>query len=476
MIMKTFESAYINALLADGAYVVSLSSSMDAEHLSDALKSRMTPTQATFIAANFEVLDSVESAGVLGSTGFDAVVWRGKAGSDYAGKVFVSMRGTQGPQDLLDDFDLATSGLAHKQLRDMVNWWLRETAPAGQVVQQIAVQGTLIPGSVVVQEDFVLAGSLFDRPAGKLAGITAIESVNGHSLGGYLSASFVRLFGGHWPVAHFSTFNGAGFSDVASSNIASGFNQIAGILGASVGMGRFADATEQTNFYAENGINFTTNDWTTFGFNQYGQRVSLFQEDRVYPAEGGMSNHFMYKLTDAMALGFALEKLDPTITVDRLNNLLRAGSNVMEGSYEGLLDGVRRMLLGPTSPATPAGDVSGSDLTRVQYHEALKQLTDSPVFGALVGKVLIHPAGDALAGNARGNFSALFALQDLSPVNRNMRHLGKGSEHQFADRARFPQAMFAYGKPRSASSKRVRRWPQYNPKLAVNGCGCASAT
>lgn len=95
--MKSIESAYINALLADAAYVsVSPSSSLGTE-----LSIRLTPTQASLLAANFDVVDSVETLGASGSTGFDAVVWKGKAGSDYADKVFVSMRGTQGTQTCL---------------------------------------------------------------------------------------------------------------------------------------------------------------------------------------------------------------------------------------------------------------------------------------------------------------------------------------------------------------------------------------
>lgn len=74
--MKPIESAYINALLADASYV-SVSSNFVGSQLQDALEKRMTLTQAAFIAANFDVLDSVETPGVSDSTGFDAVVWRG---------------------------------------------------------------------------------------------------------------------------------------------------------------------------------------------------------------------------------------------------------------------------------------------------------------------------------------------------------------------------------------------------------------
>ncbi len=142
--MKPIEFACINALLADASYVVGLSPSIN---LAEELKTRMTPSQAKFIAANFDVVNSVETLGGFnGSTGFDATVWRGKAGSDYAGQVYVSTRGTQGGQDILDDISLATRGIPHQQIADMVNWWLKNTASAGATnVKQIKVKTLSVP-------------------------------------------------------------------------------------------------------------------------------------------------------------------------------------------------------------------------------------------------------------------------------------------------------------------------------------------
>ena len=403
--MNTIESAYINALLADAAYAVS--PSLNAGQQTTALNTRMTPTQATFIAANFDVLDSVETPGLLGS-GFDAVVWKGKLGTDYAGKVFVSMRGTQGGQDLADDLDLSSTGLAYRQLVSMVNWWLRETTPNGQPAKQIKLDDAFAPTG------FVAAPTV--SGTGVLASVTSIESVDGHSLGGYLASSFARLFGAQWPVAHLTTFNSAGFNNLKTAGIETGFNQIASLVGAGIGLGRFPTATEQTNFFAKNGINVTTNDWNIAGFTQYGQRVELFQEDKVYLADGGISNHFMYKLTDVLALGYALEKLDPSFTTARLNELAIAGSNAMPASYEGVLDGLRRTILGGNATATPSDDASGSVGTRLQYQTNLGDLQNNAAFKSLIGKVRIEPTSGGLGGLARTDFGALAALITLAPM------------------------------------------------------------
>ena len=120
--MNSIQFAYINALLADASYV-SVATAVD----SDAMKKRLTEPQAAYLAANFTVADSYLSP--VG--GFDAVVWQIKAGSTLAGpnnqnagKVFVSMRGTQGEQDIADDVTLLSRGVPYDQVADMVNWWL----------------------------------------------------------------------------------------------------------------------------------------------------------------------------------------------------------------------------------------------------------------------------------------------------------------------------------------------------------------
>lgn len=87
------------------------------------LAARLTQPLADFITQNFDVLDQE----IALSDGFSAVVWKGKAGTEYAGQVYVSMRGTFGSQDIQDDAQLAATGVTYNQLKDMVNWWLRNT-------------------------------------------------------------------------------------------------------------------------------------------------------------------------------------------------------------------------------------------------------------------------------------------------------------------------------------------------------------
>ncbi|GKS84254.1 putative Ig domain-containing protein [Acidovorax sp. SUPP1855] len=124
----------------------------------------------------------------------------------------------------------------------------------------------------------------------------------------------------------------------------------------------------------------------------------------------------MYKQTDVLALGAALEKLDPAFTIADLNALLKAGDNKMQGSIEGVFDGLRRALAGPNVERLPIGDVSSSAASRTTYHATLADLQDNPIFKDLAGQLRIKPVSQSLASLARTDFGALVALQDLSPL------------------------------------------------------------
>ena len=139
--MSYIQSAYINALLADAAYIDLPVGAISRDQLKDkagTLSRRMTPQLAKFIADNFEVISNRLGNDFTGS-GFDAIVWKGRQGTPYEGKVFLSTRGTElkGKDILGADIDLALSSSARSQIIDMINWWLRETTPATETVTQL---------------------------------------------------------------------------------------------------------------------------------------------------------------------------------------------------------------------------------------------------------------------------------------------------------------------------------------------------
>jgi hypothetical protein len=184
--MTTIHDAYINALLADATYALTQNypNGVPGDILKGLLTERMTLPQATYIANNFTMVTHVDSSEYIGS-GFDATVWKGKVGTSYEGKTYVSITGSEGVADFVVDADLALNGAPRKQLIDMVNWWLKITTPQGVNAMQIFSTGGFILSAAPVEG------------TGQLTGVNSVANVevNGHSLGGYLASAFARLFG-----------------------------------------------------------------------------------------------------------------------------------------------------------------------------------------------------------------------------------------------------------------------------------------
>ena len=260
--MKISE-AFINALLADATYALGSKTEdgMTGTKLEDCnegkLKERMTPALAKYIGDNFTVVTHIETDDIIGS-GFDATVWK----DNNSGKLYVSMQGTVGMADFLADISLATlNSAAGRQLVDMVNWWLCISTPKGEMAQQIKILAHSSGADFVFVNAPPVAGEGLITAEDLEKGI----EVNGHSLGGYLASAFTRLFGTQANVSHTSTFNSAGFAP-GSEEV---FVNLQNLIGVGNGLGCFPNASEQTNYFAANGINVTTN---SFWFNQVGQR------------------------------------------------------------------------------------------------------------------------------------------------------------------------------------------------------------
>ena len=362
--MRTLENAFANALLADATYALKNSSldGLTGSFLANDLdlKGRMTPELAKYLGDHYTVVNHIETGDVLGS-GFDATVWR----ENSTGKLTVSMQGTSGLQDFLRDADLAVTGNARSQIVDMVNWWFKITTPVGQNARQIALTPVYDNSTPPIELGTQYTAALDVPGTGLISASNLIGGieVNGHSLGGYLASAFTRLFGNQANVAHTSTFNSAGFAP-GSEPV---FTNLQNLIGVSYGLGRFPSQSQQTNYFAKHGLNVTTN---SFWFSQQGQRIELFNE----ASTAQLPNHFMYRLTDTLALGNAMSQLDTSVDTARMNLILSASSNRTEASVEYVFDALLRALKGPAIFRTTVGDASDSATTRLDYHAALSAL------------------------------------------------------------------------------------------------------
>ncbi|NRB22306.1 hypothetical protein [Shewanella sp.] len=372
------------------------------------LTKRLGASLSSYVVDNFKLdLDSIINTSEIAGTGFDASVWTEKA----SGKTYVALRGTDfNIQDLLTDSDLALTGGAQDQIASMVNWWLASTTPIGEQALQIKYQVTTTTNFV----NWVEAPSI--EGTGTLAGIMDI-SVTGHSLGGHLASAFTRLFGGQWNIEHTSTFNSAGFT--ASSEAI--FNQIEALLGDGMGLGRYPDGNEQSNYFSENGINVVTN---TFYFDQIGTRIPLFNEDSSL----GVPNHFVAPLTDTLALGNMLAGLDSSFNIAQLNRLMAASSNAADASQETMLDHLGRLFVGDHITETPLGSVVSGRNSDIFYQNLFilqAQLFQNPndidlvAKGEYQGMSLVnlgdYTASNTLAENAKTTIGFMYALENLLP-------------------------------------------------------------
>ncbi|WP_394781917.1 hypothetical protein [Undibacterium sp.] len=242
--MPTIPDTYINALLADASYAIGIHTDDTKGLLAGVLKTRMTENLANYIGDNFKVKDVFNAP----DGGFNAVVWEQMHHDTGTRKFYLSIQGTQETQDFVKDSDLAGRGIPYNELKDMINWWLSSTS-TGPNVPQIAVQKTS-DGDGQSTFTFVAAPSV--SGGGKLKDVNTITSVNGHSLAGYLSEAFARLFGAKWPIDAVNTFNGAGFSRLAAANIENEFNNIAQLIGPGLGLGTFPSHKVVESFSQKN--------------------------------------------------------------------------------------------------------------------------------------------------------------------------------------------------------------------------------
>jgi trimeric autotransporter adhesin len=392
---NSINNTFINALLADATYVDGLiegNTPLKGSDLVNKLKSRLTPDLAQYLADNFEVvtqkLNGDELSGSDAGSGFDVTVWKSKA----TGQVYVSTRGTEGKADFVADADLTVFGLAREQVIDMANWWLKSRASAGTMATQIRMAGTTDP---VYSAGTIVAATPVPGD-GTLSNVTSVV-VNGHSLGGHLATAFARLFGGTITVVEVNTFNSANFNPASNMRFAE--------FSSALGLGSTQFPANQTNFYAAHGPDVTTQNITQ---GQIGQRVSLFNEESSAAEWLTVPNHFMFKLTDALALGASIEKLDTSLNLSKLNTLLEAGSHQTKATLEWVLDSVRK-IVGIEATPLPVGDAGDSPDSRKDFHAALAQLQVNTTFKALAGKLKFELVHDASI--AKTDFAAFLSLQ-----------------------------------------------------------------
>lgn len=415
--MTPIEQAFWDAVLSDVSYVDGFAVSMTDLALKDLVKYRVPESTAVEIGSRFEVLAVHPGP----STSYQGVVFR----DTQDGTLYLANRGTEfSANDLFNaDVDIAlVSGVARDQTAAMVNWWNDISNPAGKPYARVAPVSILDPDPrTFVTDGTAIASGLISEQVAEAAAAGKLRVV-GHSLGGQLTTIFASLFSEQ--VAHSSTFNGAGLFSVGTVTtwakdflLGGPLSQLAAIAGRTIQL----PSSEQDNFYAVNGLSVTASD--VLFLIQSGERIPVFNEYTREASLEPIKNHFLYKLTDSLALFRLFEKLDPAASLSTLNALAEASSSVYPSSLEFLLDAARRAIQGSTIVPTVVSDDGGDwekkvmPAGRISLHDNIGSLAASSDFSKLIGKVSIQPlsARGDLAAGAKSDFADFVALKTLAP-------------------------------------------------------------
>src|SRR5712692_3824689 len=336
--------------------------------------------------------------------GFSATVFR----TQDTGKAVLSIRGTAGPADLLQDANLVITGFASDQLISLYRYYRQLTTPGRQSVQYTADEKTLlhrlnvpiplIPTLAFASNavlDVALANdkgiTRFDGSAGSVLQPGERLTVTGHSLGGHLAILFGQLFPAVTEQVY--TFNSPGVA--AWGNL---------LLNAA---GVAPSSAPVINVVAEHGMDFTA----AFG-TRPGATYKVFIE-----GGGAIDNHSIVSLSDSLAIYDLFAKLSPGLAerIDEVSSILRAASARQSESLESALDMLQRALTGNATPL-PIATTALDQAQRNEYFTKLYDLRDRYADGRDWSiSSLAGLSASTLAKRAASDFSYRHALSELMP-------------------------------------------------------------
>ncbi|MDP3230220.1 MAG: calcium-binding protein, partial [Acidovorax sp.] len=344
------------------------------------------------------------------NSNFDAIVFRGIA-SDNLNQITLAIRGTQQwPSDFQESVSIGPNGAAFRQIVAMHNWWQRVGTPAGTAVAQFRVSerrnGSTTPSlmfEVTLLADVTSTGEvaqlLMEDPDGKI-------DVVGTSLGGHLAMAFAGLFGSQ--ISQAAAFNSPGFA--ANSDVTHLFS----VLGGRVPT---AGSPNILNFISDEANKSGASLELIAGMHSVpGQRVDVPIEDQfltnVPDPKFPSYNHDQRQVDDALTLYAFFGRMQADFSLDSLRTFMRNAAAGPAASLENLVNAAESFL-GLSKSVLPANNAG-----RDALHSAMGRLgtaLDGPRSASL-GSLLVRASSADLRAAARNDFSALVALQDLSPI------------------------------------------------------------
>lgn len=373
----------------------------------------MATEQAKRFAERFHIAlptynDSIALNG--GGTGFDVTVFKGVQ-SDNSNQISVAIRGTQQQlSDLPESVSIGPNGAAFRQIVAMYNWWQRVGTPAGTAVAQFRVStrslGSTTPSllfEVTRIADVISTGEvaqlLMEDPDRKI-------DVVGTSLGGHLAMAFAGLFGSQ--ISQAAAFNSPGFA--ANSDVVHLFSALGGSVPT-------AGAPNILNFISDEANKSGASLDVIAGYHSVpGQRVNVPIEDQFLTNVPDPSipsyNHDQRQVDDALTLYAFFSRMQADFSLDSLRTLMRNAATGPAASLENLVNATETFL-GLSKSVLPA-----SNAGRDALHSAMGRLGTAldGLLSTSPGNLLVRASSADLRVAARKDFSALVALQDLSPI------------------------------------------------------------
>jgi len=258
-----------------------------------------------FITDGWEVV-SQSSDTLYGDSGFSATLFKNTKTGEY---VFAN-RGTAGLQDLFTDaWGIATLGAAGSQIIDMYRFYKQLITPAGASVtystdeiERLRELGKYYAPGKFWTTEMMQSYLSNDKGLGKISSNQTF-TVTGHSLGGHLSLWLDALIPSN--ITHVYTYNGAGLGNLLRSAFTA-------IVGAITGDPITAvPDSSVTNIYAYGGASIIAGVGGSVGENI---PINIEYKNPIGSLLGGLYNHSIVQLSDALAVGNLYNMLDAGLT------------------------------------------------------------------------------------------------------------------------------------------------------------------